>query len=211
MLSNLLEQLQRYPLTTPQPLPALRNAAVLVGLHGSDAAPELILTERAAHLNSHPGEVAFPGGMFESGDSDLLATALRETWEEIGLGGEQITPLATLAAATPKRSDVLVTPFVAQFSGPLAFTLEQSEIGAVFSVPLSHFMAIERYDYFEIDVHGRGVEFPFIDYRGYRIWGFTLRVIVELLNDCLAADIQLRYPAQYLRDRSAQIRADLAG
>ncbi len=211
MFADLLEQLQRFPLTTPQPQPALRNAAVLVGLHGSAAQPQVILTERAAHLKSHPGEVAFPGGMFERGDSDLLATALRETWEEIGLVAEQIEPLATLPVATPKRSDVLVTPFVGRVAEPLQFTLEASEIGAVFSVPLAEFMAVERYRYFSIDVRGRPIEFPYLEYRGYRIWGFTLQVIIELLNDCLGAGIALRYPAEYQRDRSAQIRADLAG
>jgi hypothetical protein len=113
--------------------------------------------------------------------------------------------------ATPKRSDVLVTPFVGRVAEPLQFTLETSEIGAVFSVPLAEFMAVERYRYFAVDVHGTPVEFPYLEYRGYRIWGFTLRVIVELLNDCLDAGIALRYPAEYQRDRSAQIRAGLAG
>ena len=210
MLTTLLQQLERFPLAQPTPQPALRNAAVLVAVHGDESAPQLILTERAAHLNSHPGEIAFPGGMFERRDQHLLETALRETEEEIGLRRDQITPLAMLPAATPKRSDVLVTPFVAQIDEPLRLTLDASELSAAFSVPLEHFMAVRRYGYFDIDVRGSAVTFPYIEYAGHRIWGFTLRVIVEMLNDCLAADIHLRYPAQYLRDRSAQIAAEQA-
>jgi 8-oxo-dGTP pyrophosphatase MutT (NUDIX family) len=205
MFSILLQQLQRHPLATPAPRLAMRNAAVLVALHGSESDPQVILTERAAHLNSHPGEVAFPGGMFEGQDEHLLETALRETVEEIGLCREQIKPLATLPAATPKRSEVLVTPFVARIEEPLQFTLEKSELSAVFSVPLSHFISPQRYRYFDVDVRGSALTFPCIDFAGYRIWGFTLRVIVEMLNDCLAANIVLRYPAQYLQQRPVSL------
>jgi len=214
MLSTLIQQLQRYPLATEAPRPALRNAAVLVGLHGSERNPQLILTERATHLNSHAGEVAFPGGMYESQDRHLLNTALRETDEEVGLSREKITPLATLPSATPKRSDVWVTPFVARVEEPFDLTPDPSELSAVFSVPLAHFMNSDRYDYFDIDVRGEAVAFPFIEFKDYRIWGFTLRVIVEMLNDCLAADLRLRYPAGFARDRSVQIlknTADSAG
>ncbi len=210
MLTTLIQQLQRYPLAAHAPRPALRNAAVLVGLHGSEQHPQLILTERAAHLNSHAGEVAFPGGMYESQDRHLLDTALRETDEEIGLARGLITPLATLPAATPKRSDVWVTPFVARVEEPFDLTLDPSELSAVFSVPLTHFMGSDRYDYFDIDVRGEPVAFPFIDFKGYRIWGFTLGVIVEMLNDCLAADIRLRYPAGFARDRSVAIEKKTA-
>jgi 8-oxo-dGTP pyrophosphatase MutT (NUDIX family) len=61
------------------------KAAVMLLLQGDPLDPHVILTQRAKHLNHHAGEVAFPGGMKEPGDQNLLATALRETEEEIGL------------------------------------------------------------------------------------------------------------------------------
>ena len=62
-------------------------------MHGDPNNPLIILTRRASHLKNHAGEVAFPGGMKESHDKDLLATALRETEEEIGLPSSAVNVL----------------------------------------------------------------------------------------------------------------------
>ena len=80
--SALREGLDPDPL--PEPDPGERLAAVLALLI-DEPEPSLLFTERAAHLSRHPGEVSFPGGLAEPGDDALVATALRETHEEIGL------------------------------------------------------------------------------------------------------------------------------
>lgn len=73
-----------------------RPAAVLIPLLHSPTGPQLLLTERAAHLNTHAGEVSFPGGAYEADDADLLTTAIRETGEETGIEPSFIEPLGVL-------------------------------------------------------------------------------------------------------------------
>ena len=67
-----------------------RDAAVLVGLVDRGPGPAVLLTERAAHLAQHPGQISFPGGGLRSGGEDAVAAALREAREEIGLSASQV-------------------------------------------------------------------------------------------------------------------------
>ncbi|MFP5382602.1 MAG: NUDIX hydrolase, partial [Gammaproteobacteria bacterium] len=88
MLEQLIDRIRQY---RPAPLDqALPEASVLVPVTGSERAPEIILTRRAQNMNSHAGEVAFPGGKRDPGDPDLIATALRESEEEVGLQRELV-------------------------------------------------------------------------------------------------------------------------
>jgi hypothetical protein len=88
MLETITKQLNKFPLTKAQPNPdkGSASAAVLVALHGDAADPQIVLTQRANHLNNHAGEVAFPGGMWDPTDNHLLDTALREAMEEQSYG-----------------------------------------------------------------------------------------------------------------------------
>ena len=112
--------------------------------------PQLILTQRAAHLNNHAGEVAFPGGMWEGNDKDLLHTALRETEEEIGLSSSLVTPIAMLPTGSPKTSDIKVYPFVGVAESPLKLTPQASEIAAIFDLPIACLTDVERYQYLRL-------------------------------------------------------------
>lgn len=209
MLETIKHRLKNFPLERYQPDPQERgsSAAVLVVLHGDVSDPHVILTQRALHLNNHAGEVAFPGGMWDSGDSDLLETALREAHEEIGLLPHLVEPIATLPIATPRRRDLNVTPFVGLVDMPLQLTADPSEIGALFDVPLKMFMDTSRYDYFEMDTGYGGLRFPFLAYKHYKIWGFTLKVLTDMLNATLDADIDLDYPSD---ERIAELREKAA-
>ena len=150
MLETIKKRLKSFPLERLQPSPQERGstAAVLVALHGDSSDPQVILTQRAFHLNNHAGEVAFPGGMWDETDTDLLQTALREAHEEIGLLPSLVEPIATLPVAVPKRRSLKVTPFVGLVDGPLNLVAEPGEIGALFDAPLQLFMDINNYDYF---------------------------------------------------------------
>lgn len=200
MLTSIANKLVKFPLKRLEPSSskAKTTAAVLVILHGDIDNPQLVLTQRALHLNSHSGEVAFPGGMWDKADSNLLQTALREAYEEIGLDPDSVEPVATLPTASPKRRDVHVTPYVVIAKGKLALTPEPDEIAAIFDAPLKLFMDITQYQYFDMKIDnsesGAVIRFPFIEYKSYRIWGFTLKVITDMLNDTLEAGIDLDYP-----------------
>ncbi|MEO0630799.1 MAG: CoA pyrophosphatase, partial [Planctomycetota bacterium] len=73
-----------------------RHAAILVPFVDTGAGLEVVLTERAAHLKHHPGQVSFPGGAAEPRDADLAATALRETEEEVGIEASRVEVLGYL-------------------------------------------------------------------------------------------------------------------
>ena len=205
MLETIKHRLKNFPLECCQPGLQDRNAsaAVLVALHGENSNPNVILTQRAFHLNNHAGEVAFPGGMWESTDSDLLHTALREAHEEIGLAPSLVQPIATLPVATPRRRDLNVTPFVGLVDMPVQLNADPDEIGALFDAPLRMFMDLDRYEYFEMDTGYGGLRFPFLPYNGYKIWGFTLKVLTDMLNATVDADIHLEYPSD---QRIAELR-----
>jgi 8-oxo-dGTP pyrophosphatase MutT (NUDIX family) len=169
------------------------TAAVLLLLHGDPAAPHIILTRRANHLKSHAGEIAFPGGMKDRLDNNLLATALRETEEEIDIAANQISVLGSLPVDSPRLNDVRVTPFIGWVDVPFKVKPNPSEIDAVFNFPLNILLNKKNYHYFCL---GEGnIQLPCVMYQDYKLWGFTLKVMVDMLNNLLDAKIKLRYPS----------------
>jgi 8-oxo-dGTP pyrophosphatase MutT (NUDIX family) len=202
MLETIVKNLEKFPLCKQQPEDNQHrlSAAVLVALIDSENDPEIILTQRAKHLNSHAGEVAFPGGMWDAEDTDLLQTALREAKEEIDLDAALVNVIATLPSATPRRRNLRVTPFVGLLASSPALVGDPSEIGSIFTVPISYFLDIDRYTYIDLTYQNELISFPCLDYsddqsREYRIWGFTLRVITDMLNETLDARLDLNYPS----------------
>jgi len=210
MLETIKNQLKNFPLDRSQSGPQVfgDTAAVLLLIHGDPTDPQVVLTQRAMHLNNHAGEVAFPGGMWDKTDENLLHTALRETHEEIGVAPHLVEPIAMLPVASPKRRSLLVTPFVGIAHSPLELKAEVSEIAAIFDAPLSTFMDTDQYQYFEMKSPVGSLSFPYLTYKGYKIWGFTLKVLVDMLNATLDAGIDLKYPSdayiEELRKRGQQ-------
>ncbi|MEP7059187.1 MAG: CoA pyrophosphatase, partial [Actinomycetota bacterium] len=131
------------PAPSPDPSPGDRLAAVLLPLvlHPE---PSLIFTVRAAQLSRHAGEVSFPGGMVESADADLRATALREAHEEIGLDPALVEVMGALPAVHTFVSGILVVPFVGSLADPPTLTVDVGEIAGVFTVPLGALRAVQR-------------------------------------------------------------------
>lgn len=196
MLTTIKRRLKQYSLQSDNSefSELMPKAAVLLLLHGDQADPEIILTRRAKHLSSHAGEVAFPGGMKDSLDNDLLATALRETEEEIGLASSKILLLGRLPTDSPRSNNIRVMPFVGWVDTPFRLTPDPSEIASVFNLPLGFLLDKTHYKYFCL-AQGK-IELPFVQYGEYKIWGFTLKVMVDMLNKTLDANINLRYPSR---------------
>lgn len=170
-LAQHLEDTPLDPVIAPQ-------AAVLVLISRGDN-PSILFTKRAAHLRNHPGEVCFPGGMWEPGDTSLLMTAQRETLEEIGLPPTQLQLLGALPQFHT-RAGTAVTPFVAAFDADFPLQPSPFELDGIFMVPITDFKNLQvRVDYFERK--GRGHRVPVFHYQGYEIWGFTAAVTAELL------------------------------
>ena len=158
----------------------LAAAAVLVALT-DEPEPRLLLTQRAAHLSSHSGEVAFPGGKQDPEDDNLIVTALREAEEEVALSPQDVTVIGELNQVV-SRFGYLVTPILAVIPPGLPLTPNPGELDAVFLPPVSLFQQ-PPVSYFE-----RGhVRIPSYDYQSFHIWGLTAMMITEFMNhywDC---------------------------
>jgi 8-oxo-dGTP pyrophosphatase MutT (NUDIX family) len=164
----------------PQPGVA---AAVLVPIFERDGELHLLYTTRSAALPQHAGQVAFPGGRHAAGiDPSLLATALRETEEEIGIATHDVDVLGPLDPIRTFSSNYLITPFVGQIPHPYPFRPDPREVHDIFSIPLAVLddpgsLVAETWT-----IDGRTV--PVTSYRhdGRTIWGATQRITASLLD-----------------------------
>ena len=164
------------------------SAAVLILQKASSKRSELpcvLLTRRTFHLNSHAGEVSFPGGKWEDSDISLTVTALRETEEEVGIQAEEISVIGELPIAETSRGAIKVKPIVAELTSsrkPTDLTLSEFEIESAFWLPLD---LVKKDNRERTHIFRRGEqEFwaPVYVYKDYEIWGFTARMLVELVN-----------------------------
>ena len=119
-------------------LGSMRPAAVLVALFSKGGRDHLLFTRRTEHLPHHRGEISFPGGGQDPQDSDLLATALRESDEELGIRPESVTIFGQLDDVISIH-DYRVTPFVGEIAYPYTFLVNRHEIETVLELPLEDF------------------------------------------------------------------------
>ena len=122
----------------------LRPAGVLAPIVEKDGQLQLLLTKRSSALKHHPGQIAFPGGKQDEGDADVVAAALREAWEEIGLPRDSVDVLGTL----PSHETVTgftVTPVIGFVRDAFEIIPEPGEVEEVFAVPLDHVLDAQNY------------------------------------------------------------------
>src|SRR5207237_5504737 len=119
-----------------------RPAAVLVPLVGGPE-PSIVFTKRTEHLSRHPGEISFPGGMRHDEDPDLLATALRETEEELGLERDLVDVLGRLEPLETFTTGFTIVPFVGALQADPVFTANPDEIAEVLEFPVSRLLEAE--------------------------------------------------------------------
>lgn len=154
----------------------LRPAGVLVPVTLAHGAPRVILTKRSSALKHHPGQIAFPGGKQDEGDADVIAAALREAQEEIGLPRDLPRVLGTL----PSHETVTaftVTPVVAVIERAFDIRPELGEVEEVFSVPLAHLMRPENYSVQSRRWRGQRRHYFTVPFGPYYIWGATARML----------------------------------
>lgn len=158
-------------------------AAVLVPIVMRDAAPAVLLTMRTAHLHDHAGQVSFPGGRVDDGDADPIATALRETEEEVGLARRHVEVLGCLPEYRT-GTGFLVTPVVALVHPPFELVPDEFEVAEIFEVPLDFLMDGTKHE-------RRSAEFPpptgrrsfyAMPYGQYFIWGATAAMLRNLYH-----------------------------
>jgi len=166
------------------------DAAVLIALT-SEPQPDVILTRRAAHLRSHAGEVAFPGGKRDASDRSLAETALRESQEEIGLDPGCVEIIAPGRQRT-SRFGLRVSPFVAIVPPDVALSPNLAELDEVFRVPLAHFLHRENLHVRRVDHEGREQDLAWYEWGEREVWGLTAVMLIDLLNTAFDFGVELR-------------------
>jgi len=154
---------------------ALRAAAVLVPVVMRENL-SMLLTRRADHLESHPGQIAFPGGKIEKTDKDPMAAALREAEEEIGLARGFVEPVGYLDSHLT-GTGFCVVPIVAIIKPGFKLKLDPGEVDEAFEVPLSFLMNAANHETRRRKWQGRLVSYYIMPYRERFIWGATAGMI----------------------------------
>lgn len=162
-----------------EPSHPLRPAAVLVGLVDHPRGITVVLTRRTDHLENHPGQISFPGGHREPGDTDLVATALRETQEEIGLPPERIRIIGQLDDYVT-RTGFHVTPVVGVIEPPFTLVPDPHEVAEVFEVPLAFFLDPANHQRDTRSLAGAARHFYAMPFGDYYIWGATAGMLMNL-------------------------------
>ena len=171
----------------PRPRPAwdavdgsARPAAVLVLLFPDEAGEaHLVLTERVDRGGHHSGEVSFPGGRAEPGDADIVATALREASEEVGLDPVEagVRVLGTLEIQWIPVSNFSVTPVVAVAERRPLMTPQPSEVAAILEAPVRAFLPDGELVHVEREIRGWQIRYAAYPIDGLAVWGMTARVL----------------------------------
>jgi len=155
-----------------------RAAAVLVPVIAR-AELTVLLTERTAHLSTHAGQVAFPGGKVEDSDIDAVETAVRETEEEIGLSRTLVEPLGFLDGYRT-GTGFLVTPVVALVKPDFVLALDPGEVASTFEVPLAFLMDPANHKHHSRPWRGRERHYYAMPFGEHYIWGATAGMLKNL-------------------------------
>lgn len=161
--------------------PSFARAAVLVPLFKKGEDCHTVFTKRSDNVRYHKGEISFPGGVFDERDLELQRTALRETFEEIGLRESDVEIIGVLDDIITV-TQFIVTPFVGSFSYPYSFKLSSIEIAQLIEVPISALLDEDCFSEREI-IRGTGKEVVYAyEYEGHIIWGATARILKQFLD-----------------------------
>jgi 8-oxo-dGTP pyrophosphatase MutT (NUDIX family) len=156
-----------------------RASAVLILFGEGPEGPDLLLIERSAHLRSHAGQPAFPGGRIDPEDDGPVAAALREAQEETGLDPVGVEVLHSLPSLWVPPSGNVVTPVIAWWREPCDVgPVDAAEVAAVARVPIAELAEPANRGRLR---HPSGIFGPAFEVQGMLVWGFTAGIIDRLL------------------------------
>ncbi|HVH31291.1 MAG TPA: CoA pyrophosphatase [bacterium] len=157
--------------------PELRRAAVLLPLHEQGGEPYVLFTRRTETVETHKGQISFPGGAADPHDAGVQSTALRETQEEMGIPPQQVEVLGVLDDLPTTVSGFVVAPVVGIIPYPYPFRINSAEIAEVLTVPLRVFRDPSRLRVERRERQGRRIDVYFYRYDKHEIWGVTARIV----------------------------------
>jgi 8-oxo-dGTP pyrophosphatase MutT (NUDIX family) len=179
ILARLKDHLPQEP-ARGAPAPDLTPAGVLVPLFVQGEALQVLFTQRTLLVKDHRGQIAFPGGVRDPEDAHLLATALRETEEELGLAPEAVEVLGALPT-TATITGYHITPFVGLIPYPYDFHPSPREVERLLALPMAGFFAPGRWRSGPYVFQGRTTRVCCWQNGEEVIWGATARILLNLL------------------------------
>lgn len=161
--------------------PDPKKSAVLILLFPFEEGISTILIERAVYVGIHSGQIAFPGGKAEETDPDLKYTALRETYEEVGIPIEQVEIIGNLTDVYINPSNYLVTPFIGYLSQTPDFLINEREVQKIIRVDILNTHKVIKSTKKITHSNGLHIQTPFYSIDGFTIWGATAMMMSELI------------------------------
>jgi 8-oxo-dGTP pyrophosphatase MutT (NUDIX family) len=159
---------------------APRQAAVLVLIYPEADDLHIVLTRRNPQLRGHSGQISFPGGQRDSQDDSFVATALRETCEELGLCDPAIEIIGALSTVYIPPSNFEVFPIVAYLPKSPVFDPNPDEVAEVFTLPLAQLLDPHTKSVEEWDFQNMRLPVPFYTVHNHKVWGATAVMLSEL-------------------------------
>ncbi|HEX6260272.1 MAG TPA: CoA pyrophosphatase [Woeseiaceae bacterium] len=157
----------------------LKPAGVLIPIIEHEDMLSVLLTRRSSALRYHASQVSFPGGRMELGDADIKATALRETWEEVGIQPADVD-VAGYLEPTPTITGYAVTAVVGIVPPGIKLSIDPGEVERVFEVPLAYLLDVANQCASEREYEGLRVPIVEFHFASERIWGATANILLDL-------------------------------
>lgn len=184
--TTVVERVRTFATTLDQlpPPPDARPSAVLVPILDGTHGPEILLTRRTKHLSSHKGEVSFPGGRLDAGES-FVEAAIREANEEIGIDPRNVQVIGEMSAMATYVSRSYIVPVVAHVTSRPSLDVRNEEVDRVFTVPLAELVREDTYseEHWGLPPHQFRIHFFHLDEE--TVWGVTGRMLHQLINVAL--------------------------
>jgi 8-oxo-dGTP pyrophosphatase MutT (NUDIX family) len=161
-----------------------RPAAVLVPLIRPDERWHLLFTRRTENVETHRGQVSFPGGRIEPDDADPVAAALREAEEEIGVQPQDVRILGQMDSLLTV-TQYFITPVVGVLPWPYPLRPDPAEVAEVFHIPLDWLSDPAHFEQRSRPGIAGGPDVPlysYIPYDGHVLWGASARIVLDLLD-----------------------------
>jgi 8-oxo-dGTP pyrophosphatase MutT (NUDIX family) len=161
----------------------LARAAVLLPLYEAGGETHVLFTRRSELVEHHKGQISFPGGAYDPEDPDLAYTAVRETWEEIGVAADHVEIIGQLDEMIT-ISNFLVRPFVGRITeaGPYPFVPAEVEVAEILEVPLRHLRDDANVEAEPRVYQGREIIAWSYHWGDHLIWGATARILKQFLD-----------------------------
>lgn len=159
-----------------------RDSGVLLLLYPVKKQLVTVFMKRPEYGGPHSGQISFPGGKFEKGDASLTDTALRESFEEIGIPGEAVEVLGELSPLTIPVSNYKLLPVVGFFPEKPQFITDPKEVAYLIEAEIDLLLKAEIIKSETLFLGNLSIEVPYYDIHGNHVWGATAMILSEFLE-----------------------------